>query len=523
MGALPRFLRRPTTPAEARAILTQRFARRESDFLAMARATLSEPTSPYRRLFAAAGCSTDDLDRLVRREGVDGALHALARAGVYVTLDEFKGRRPIVRGSLTFSAEPAAFRNPRSAAHIPLASGGSRGATTPVLYDFAFMREIGVGTCVILDELDGLGWTRAFWDVPGSGVLARMLDLAGLGIRPERWFSYVDPETRDLHPRYRWSVRALRTAGAIAGRRFPRPEYVPPDDPLPIARWMASVLASGGTPHLLTYASSAVRLCGAAAAAGLDLSGARIWVGGEPLTPARLRTIRSSGASAWARYAAVESSVMAAGCLNPEAADDLHLYHDFVAMIQAGVLGTLPPGALLVSALRPAAPFALINVSLGDQAALTQRSCGCPLERVGWTTHLHTIRSYEKLTTGGMTFLDTRVVDVLEEDLPARFGGGPTDYQLVEDESPDGHPRVRLYVHPRVGPLDHEAVASAFLEALGRGRGAERVMELMWREASLVQVERGIPERTGSGKVQHLHVRGDGSRSPSGASPPAPP
>lgn len=33
-----------------------------------------------------------------------------------------------------------------------------------------------------------------------------------------------------------------------------------------------------------------------------------------------------------------------------------------------------------------------------------------------------------------MTFLDTEVIRVLEEVLPARFGGSPTDCQLVEDD-----------------------------------------------------------------------------------------
>lgn len=55
-------------------------------------------------------------------------------------------------------------------------------------------------------------------------------------------------------------------------------------------------------------------------------------------------------------------------------------------------------------------------------------------ERLGWTLHLHGIRSVEKLTAAGMTFLDSDVIRVLEEVLPGRFGGGPTHYQLVEEE-----------------------------------------------------------------------------------------
>lgn len=38
---------------------------------------------------------------------------------------------------------------------------------------------------------------------------------------------------------------------------------------------------------------------------------------------------------------------------------------------------------------------------------------------------------------------------VRREALPARFGGGPTNYQLVEEARADGHPSLRLLVHAR--------------------------------------------------------------------------
>jgi hypothetical protein len=143
---------------------------------------------------------------------------------------------------------------------------------------------------------------------------------------------------------------------------------------------------------------------------------------------------------------------------------------------------------------------------MGDQAVVGARACGCPLEGLGWVTHLHTVRSYEKLTAGGMTFLDTDVIRVLEEVLPARFGGGPTDYQLLEDEAADGRPRLRLLVHPAVGPRDPAALVEAFLAAISGGEGAARVMGLLWREAGFLQVERRAPLSTGAGKVLHLHL-----------------
>jgi len=137
---------------------------------------------------------------------------------------------------------------------------------------------------------------------------------------------------------------------------------------------------------------------------------------------------------------------------------------------------------------------------------MARRACGYPLEQLGWTTHLHTIRSDEKLTAGGMTFLDTAVMQVLEEKLPAQFGGAPTDYQLVEDEADDGQSRLRLIVHPALGTLAPERVAEAFLQGISRGDGAERLMGLVWRDAKLLRVERRVPYATASGKILHLHT-----------------
>src|SRR5262249_51256029 len=126
------------------------------------------------------------------------------------------------------------------------------------------------------------------------------------------------------------------------------------------------------------------------------------------------------------------------------------------------------------------------------------------------------VRSFEKLTTGGMTFLDVDLVRVLEEELPRRLGGGPTDYQLVEGESEIGRPVLRLLVHPRVGDLEPRHVVGAFLDAISTGSGAERVMGLAWRAADTVRVQRRPPIRTSAGKILHLHVDSGGSKSTAG-------
>jgi hypothetical protein len=188
----------------------------------------------------------------------------------------------------------------------------------------------------------------------------------------------------------------------------------------------------------------------------------------------------------------------------------MHVVGDLGALIQAGADGAgagFPPEALLFTSLRPTAPMLLINASLGDQGRLDERSCGCPLGTVGWTRHVQEIRSFEKLNAGGVTFLDLDVATVLDAVLPARFGGGPADYQLVEEEGPDGQPRLTLLVDPRLGALDERGLADAFLQALAGIGDAERVAQLQWREAGWLGVRRARPQLTAAGKILHLHHR----------------
>ena len=512
LAALPRFLRTPIDPPRARALVRQRLAARDTDFLTLVRqAVHAHPRSIYRALLRHAGCEAGDLERLVRADGVEGALGVLARAGVYLTVDELKGRRPVVRGTLTAELAPDGVRNPGASAFVEAQSSGSRGTPTPVGIDLGFVAAEAAARGVALAARGGAGWRLAYWDVPG-GILPSILAYAKVGVTPVRWFSPMDPAEPGLHARYRWSARAMRWGGALAGRRLPAPEHVPVDRPRPIVDWLVAERQAGRTPALLTYSSPGVRVCRAAVEAGRSLEGVRLMLYGEPITAARVASVRAAGAEAVPLYVATETSRIAEGCLAPEAPDDVHVFDDLHSVIQpdpAAAPPGLPATTLLVSSIRPSARLVLLNVALGDQATLRDRACGCPLEAVGWRRHLHTIRSYEKLTAGGMTFLDTDVVRILEEVLPARFGGSVTDYQLIEGGEADGRPLVRLRVHPRLRLADPEAVRAAFLDAIGAGSGPERVMATVWRDLGLPRVEWAAPLTTSSGKILHLHVARD--------------
>ena len=92
------YLRHTITLAQARDLVKERLTRRTESLLLMAeRSVFGLRTSPYRELLRLAGCELGDFVALVNDRGVEGALLALRKSGVYFTFEEFKGREPVVR------------------------------------------------------------------------------------------------------------------------------------------------------------------------------------------------------------------------------------------------------------------------------------------------------------------------------------------------------------------------------------------------------------------------------------------
>ena len=507
LKTIPSFLRHPWTLSQARQTVRLRLERRASDFCAlMKKAVYGNPGSPYLGLLKQAGCPYDELEDSVRKHGLEETLRLLFQEGVYLTVSEFKGRAPVRRGRSTIDAHPSLLRNPLSRDHLRAQTGGSGGRSVPVLIDLAYVRERAADHLLALAARNGRDWVHAVWGIPGNTDMVRVLELCALGTPPERWFTQVDPRSPGIHPRYPWSVRALRWAAWAWGVRVPAPRHASLNDPSAIVQWLRRVLDRGRIPHLVTWASPAVRVCREAERTGSSLSGVQLSIGGEPITAAKMDAIRRTGAAAVPRYMAMECGYIAYGCLQPSFPDELHLFDDMHAAIQPEAHrpeSGLPADALLLTSLRPSAPFILLNVSLGDQAQPCTGSCGCPLEQIGWTRRIRQVRSFEKLTAGGMTFLDSDILHVLEEVLPSRLGGSLFDYQLIEEEGASGEPKLRLIISPSVGPVDPVAAKRVFLEAAGRGSGAERLMSLQWGEGDFLSVDRRLPKLTAAGKILH--------------------
>ncbi len=506
---LPFFLRNRISLPEARAAIRARLEQRAARLLDRIRGDVFlDPGSAWHRLFRHAGCEFGDVESAVRKDGVEAALDRLFRAGIYLSIDEFKGRVPVIRGSLRLDTGPDSFRFPRASGDLTVSSGGSRSEGTVTFLDFRFIREGASNYLLCMDAWGGTEWVKALWSSPGIGARFELLQMAACGDAPRAWFSPIDPADPSSPLALGWHVRGLVAVSAIAGRPLPAPVWAPLTDPTPVVRFLAATLRQGAIPVVLSFPSPAVRVCLAALEQNIDIAGSRFMLVGEPITRARVETIRRAGCISIPRYATIETGTVGYGCPAGEHSDEVHLLQDRYAVIQPGEDNGcgLPPRALLLTALGNRSPFLMINYAPGDQAHLHRRECGCPLHKLGLPLVLHDIRSYEKLTGCGVTFLGTEVIDILETALPDRFGGAPTDYQLVEEEAADGQALLVLVAHPSLGPVDEEDLGRFFLNRLSAGSVSARGMVQMWRDSGTLRIARRPPTVSPAGKILHLHV-----------------
>jgi hypothetical protein len=505
-NAYLKFLRRPITAAQADGIIHQRLATREERFIQIVKLAIYEhPASPYLPLLRAAGCDFGDLKALVIKEGLEGTLSRLVEAGVYVTFDEFKGRKEAVRGSQRFAVAESDFNNPRISPDFEVRSGGTRSPGTRVGMELPFVAELAAGTGVALQAHGISDYDHAVWLYSGVGPL---LIYAKLGRPPLAWFYPVEP----LPLRVRARARYVGVLSRLTAAPLPRPTFLALQEPGRMADWLDTRLKEGKTVCITTYASSAVRICVAAREMGLNLNGVWFITLGEPYTDAKKQTVEAVGARTLVRYAFTEAGIIGYLCAEPHASDDLHAFTDCYGLIQRSrAVGDSGPSvdAFLFTSLLPSAPKILLNVESGDYGVMERRRCGCLLGAAGLTTHLSRIRSFEKLSGEGLTwltFVQTDLLRLLEEVLPARFGGTSADYQAIEEEGDHGILRLLLIVSPRVGPVDEDSVRETFLQGLGRDGKAWHAYAEMWRRAGTVHVKRQWPIPTKAGKILPFHL-----------------
>jgi hypothetical protein len=100
-----------------------------------------------------------------------------------------------------------------------------------------------------------------------------------------------------------------------------------------------------------------------------------------------------------------------------------------------------------------------------------------------------------------VTLVGSEMVRILEEVLPAKFGGSSLDYQLIEEENEKGLSRVSLIISPKIQIANETAVIDAVLDALGRSGVAADLARAHWMQAGTLRVKRMEPVWTARGKL----------------------
>jgi hypothetical protein len=494
--------------------------RREERFLTMLdRGVYGDPRSPFRQLLLAAGVEYGDAGALVRERGIEGALAELYGVGVHLSYEEAKGIRAVERAGIDRRLAAADLENPLNASGPRVSSTGSRGTIRRAALNLADFEHAAAYTSVFsaafdLDDRPSVVWRPT---PPGRAGLSHVLQLAKLGRTVDAWYSQneLGRATAKERALTRYTLFAVGRAGFSA----PAPQFVPLEHAHAIAERLAAHVRAGAPAEVNAPASAAVRICRAAAERGLDVSGSFFRIGGEPFTPAKAAVFEQAGCRAVCHYTMSELGRIGNACASGRALDDVHVSLDRYAVIQPRLAGGTDGAAirpLYHSTVTLSSRTVVLNLESGDYGEVEERACECLLGRLGLSMHVHSIRSYEKLTSEGMNFLRSDVLRLIEETLPARFGGGPTDYQLVEDEE-DGLPKVAVVIAPAVGPVDEGEVVRTVLEGLAVAAPQNRMMAGIWRDGRTVRVLRRAPYATGAGKVQPLHVLARGARVQAGS------
>jgi hypothetical protein len=505
------FLGNTVSLKESRQVIAARIRDRGTNFLSIVRKGIYQyPKSPYLKLLQVAGVEFGDIESQVNKEGIEATLRILLDKGVYLSYEEFKRGHDVVRGSSRFQFKERDFDNPLLPVSYQIQSSGSRSAGTRTNFDFNHMADTAYYRLLMLEVNNALDAPIGVWKpiLPAGSGTSIVLIQWKTGRPVSRWFSPVNERQVRSSLQHRMAMRYIIYGSRLWGVRLPRPEFVGLERGVIVARWMAAMKKEYGGCCLISSVSPAVKVCQAAIDNGLDIRGAHFIVSGEPLTPAKHRQIVAAGVTVTSRYTFSEAGGIGYGCLNNGETDDVHLFHDSFALIQRR--RRIEPievdiNAFVCTTLLPAAPKILLNVENDDYGVMETRSCDCSYGQLGFNTHLREIRSFAKLTGVGMTIIGTDLVRTLEEVLPQKYGGNPTDYQLLEEEDSGGQTHLSIIVSPTVGAINEDEVVATVLGELRRARHPGKLTAGVWSQAGTLRVKRMYP-LSKMGKVLTLHL-----------------
>jgi len=260
---------------------------------------------------------------------------------------------------------------------------------------------------------------------------------------------------------------------------------------------------------LAAFSSAGARTAVAAKELSLDISGTVFALSSEAVTQAKRQAVLDAGCRVVNRYWVSEIGPIGFGCLALEGRG-VHIMRDAIAVFEhsrPAPYSDAEVNALQFTTLLPYAPHVLVHVEMDDAGRIEPCECDCEFARMGYTHALFDIFSFGKLTGSGMTLAGTDVVRLLETELPARFGGGPGDYQLVQRQGAT-QTELILRVAPRLEGLESQVVKEFVLQQIrGLFGGAEA--SRVWKHGEALRVEREDPAMTGRGKILSLHLESE--------------
>ncbi len=506
-------LRDPLTLDESRSLLKDRIENRKNNFLESVEKTIFQhPGSPYKILLERTGYSFENVRRIVEEMGIETALKTICEKGVYIDILEFKGKKEVVRGKDIYHFQEKDFSNPLLTGGFNTQSGGTRGPGVTMMVPLEYIKEHNPYNVVAAAECGITEKPVIIWlpILPAGEGLFFNLRFTAMGNPPVKWFSQVDE--RYIRPS---TLDRLKTLGSVwmarfYGKKMPGPEFIPIRDTNKIAQWMSSNPNGGMGFSIVTYASSALRLVMEAKRAGLGLGESVFWLMGEPLTQKINEELKDYGCKAFSLYGCNELMIIGQGCARPSKPDDMHFLKDKLAVIQYPrkvAHADQSVDAFLFTTILKSSPKIFLNTETGDYGIIERIHCGCGFEEIGFTEHIHTVRSFEKLTAEGATFIGSDLIPLVQHTLPQALGGNATDYQFLEEADDEGIPRLFLLVSPEIGDIDHKKIKRMVYDALTSGEYSHTYSTSYWEQADTLRIKRMNPIPTMRGKIIPLHIR----------------
>lgn len=488
----------PYTLQDAGVLMHERIKQRAESFLSLLRTTVySIPASPYRWLLETAGYPWERVRTLVRAGGLERTLAELATSGVYLDINEFKGKKPVIRDGRTLNFADADVDLVHGASLL-VESSGSHGRPLASFFGINALRLQASFLPLVVDVLRSIHLPVVLY-YPFATGLVHLIAFTLAGLPPAAWFSQL-PVKQVWHSGPDRQLLIARLAALLRSIHLPPRRFADIQHPASLASWLHRHCPHGAL--IGTFPGSAVRLLRAARDEAVQLPPLTFLLGGEPVSDRKRAFLEEASHRVFPWYSSVETGRIALGCARPRLSDDMHVLVDRIAIVvKSGSLVTprTDQGSLLITTLSPSAHKFLLNVETGDRGTLDESPCGCPWEKLGLRLHLHTVRSFEKLTPEGMTFMADTLGDLVETALPTQFGGSAADYQFAEEEvGPNGLTRLVLFVDPAIA-ADERRLYQATMDAIRADPDGDGMVELLNR-ADTLTIRREMP-RPVSGKL----------------------